>query len=87
MGVSHGRFHPSDFYCSTFHARPGANLRMRSEVSEEFFQPSAGVFIEDLSAEFGPEGIEVSVLGLDAEVHRQFFSHHVKSYQKQFAAE
>ena len=84
MGVAHGRFHPSDFYRSALHAGPEADLRARPEGSDEFFQPSAGVFIEDLSAEFGPEGIEVSVLGLDAQVYRRFFSHHVQSYENQF---
>src|SRR5262245_37185383 len=76
MGVAHGRFHPSDLYRSSSHAGQNTDLRARPEGSDEFFQPTGGVFIEDLSSEFGPEGIEVSVLGLDADTYRRFFPRH-----------
>ena len=84
MGVAHGRFYPSDFYRSSRHAGLDGDLRARPEGSEEFFKPSGGVFIEDLSTEFEPEGIEVSILGLDAETYSRFFPHHVKTYDDQF---
>jgi len=84
MGVAQGRFYPTDLYQSAIHAGPDRDLRARPEGSDEFFQPSAGVFIEDLSAELGPDGIEVSVLGLDAEVYQQFFPQHVKAYENHF---
>jgi hypothetical protein len=84
MGVAHGRFHPSDHYRSSSHAGSNTDLRARPEGSGEFFQPSGGVFIEDLSADFGPEGIEVSILGLDGATYRRFFPHHVKTYEEQF---
>jgi hypothetical protein len=84
MGVAHGRFHPSDLYRASSHAGPNADLRARPEGSEQFFQPSAGVFIEDLSSEFGPEGIEVNVIGLDAGTYERVFPHHLKKYEEQF---
>ena len=84
MGVAHGRFHPSELYNSPRHAGPNTDLRARPEGSELFFQPSGGVFIEDLSGEFGPEGIEVSILGLDEANYRRFFANHVKTYEDQF---
>ena len=84
MGVAHGRFYPSDLYLSSRHTGPDADLRARPEGSQDLFQPSGGVFIEDLSADFGPEGIEVSILGLDEPTYRRFFSHHVKTYEDQF---
>jgi hypothetical protein len=84
MGVAHGRFHPSDLYQSARHAGPNADLRARPEGSDEYFQPAGGVLIEDLSSEFGPEGIEVTVLGLDAATYQRFFPQLVKTHEDQF---
>jgi hypothetical protein len=60
---------------------------VRPERSEEFLQPSEGVSIEDRSLEFGPEALELSILGLDAEIYSRFFPHHVKTYEAQFHSE
>jgi hypothetical protein len=84
MGVAHGRLYPSDLYQASRHAGANANLRVRPSGSDEFLQPAAGVFVEDLSADLGPEGIEVSVLGLDAEIYERLFPHHVRAYENQF---
>jgi hypothetical protein len=57
---------------------------VRPEGDEQLLEPTGGVHIEDLSPDFGQEGIEVSVLGLGAEAYKRFFPHHVKSYEIQF---
>jgi hypothetical protein len=66
------------------HAGANADLRARPEGSAEFFRPIGGVFIQDLSADLGPEGIEVSILGLDGESYRRFFPKHARAYEDQF---
>lgn len=83
-GLAYGRFHPTALYQASRHAGPDADLHARPEGSEEYFRPSGGVFIEDLSAEFGPEEIEVSVIGLDAETYERFFPEHLTVHEQQF---
>ena len=83
MGVAYGRFHPSDLYVSSVHAGPATGLRMRPDGGEGVFESVGGVHIEDLSADFGPEEIEVTVLGLEAETYAHFFPHHMEWYEKQ----
>jgi hypothetical protein len=83
-GVAYGRFYPSDLYVPSVHAGPAIGLRVRPEGGDEFFEQAAGVHIEDLSDDFGPEGIEVSIIGMDSETYARFFPHHVADYEKQF---
>ena len=83
-GLAYGRFHPSDYYRSSSHAGPDAELHARPEGTDAFFRVSGGVFIEDLSPDHGTEGIEVSVVGLDADSYEQFFSKHLEAYEQQF---
>ena len=83
-GLAYGRFHPSDLYRSASHAGPDADLHARPEGTDEFFRATGGVFIEDHSSDHGPEGLEVSVVGLDADTYEQFFPEHLKVYEQQF---
>lgn len=82
MGVASGVLHPNEFYDRALAVAGG--LRVRPEGGE-LFEPVAGVQIEDYSRELGPEGIEVSVLGLDAEIYDRYFPMHVKAYKDRFA--
>jgi hypothetical protein len=79
MGVAFGVFHPSDSY----RAREAQGLRVRPEGCA-FFEPVAGVHIEDYSADLGADGMEISVLGIDGDTYRRFFPMHVKAYEDQF---
>jgi hypothetical protein len=83
MGVAYGRFLPSELYLSSAHAGPAMGLRIRLDEGEEGAESAGGVHIEDLSADFGPEEIEVSIVGLDADTYARFFPHHVEWYEKQ----
>jgi hypothetical protein len=83
-GLAYGRFHPSDLYRSSRHAGPDAELHARPEGSDELFRTSGGVFIEDLSSDHGPEAIEVSVVGLDADTYERYFPEHLKAHEQQF---
>lgn len=83
MGVVYGRFFPSESYVSSQHAGPYSGLRARPEGHEQVLEPSEGVCIEDRSADFGSEGIEVSILGLASEVYSRVFPHHLKTYEDQ----
>ena len=80
MGVASGRLHPTSAYVGV---SVDVTLRVRPEGAS-FFEPAAGVYIEDHSADLGPEGIEVSVLGLDAAVYELHFPQHVRAYERQF---
>ena len=82
-GVAYGRFFPSELYVQSAHAGSDVGLRARLEGEEEFFR-AKGVHIEDLCDDFGPEEIEVSVIGLESETYEHYFPHHVKNYEQQF---
>ena len=47
----------------------------------EFLEPSAGVHVEDNSAELGADGIEISILGLDSALYETYFTAHVQAYE------
>ena len=79
MGVVLGRLTVTSAYGTTL---PDAPVRVRPE-GEAFFEPTGGVHIEDLS-EFGPDEIEVSVLGLDHVTYERYLPHHVRAYEEQF---
>jgi hypothetical protein len=82
-GIAYGRFFPAASYVSSVHAGPDVVLHMRPEGGEEFSQRATGVHIEDLSADFGPEAIEVSIVGLEFDAYEHLFAHHVKAYKMQ----
>jgi hypothetical protein len=81
MGVALGVFHPTEAYGRL---TSGAVLRVRPEDAA-FFEPVAGVHIEDFSGDLGPDGMEVSVLGIDADTYQRYFPMHLKAYDDQFA--
>src|SRR3954471_4669176 len=84
MGVAYGRFHPSELYSSSVHAGPATGLRLRPEAGEDGddgFDSVGGVHIEDLTADFGPDEIEVSVVGVESETYARLFPHHVEWYE------
>jgi hypothetical protein len=83
MGVAYGRFIPSELYVPAVHAGSDVGLRARPEGEQAFF-PAKGVHIEDLCDDFGPEEIEVSVLGLESAAYLHYFPDHVRNYEQQF---
>lgn len=80
MGVAFGVLHSTQAYPAVL---AGGTLRVRPEGGT-FFEPVGGVHIEDYSADLGEEGIEVSVVGLDAATYQHWFPLHVKAYEEQF---
>jgi hypothetical protein len=83
MGVAAGQMHPTAAYSSAQAKMSEIELRVRPE-GEAFFEPAGGVYLEDYSKDLGPQGIEVSVLGLDAEIYERYFPMHVRAYEEQF---
>ncbi|MBX3157109.1 MAG: hypothetical protein KF773_14130 [Deltaproteobacteria bacterium] len=77
MGVALGRLHPNDAYADV---KPGSSFRVRAGGGE-FLEPSAGVHVEDCSAELGADAIEISVLGLDSAIYEKYFTAHVRAYE------
>lgn len=80
MGVAVGVLHPSAAYAG---ASPASQLRVRPEGGP-FFDPVGGVQVEDYSADLGPDGLEVSVVGIEAVTYERYFPHHLKAYEEQF---
>jgi hypothetical protein len=83
MGIAYGRFIPSVLYVPATHAGSEVALRARPEGEDQFF-PAEGVHIEDLRDDFGPEEIEVTVLGLGSVAYAHYFPDHVRNYEQQF---
>jgi hypothetical protein len=81
MGVASGRFLPNEEYRIGIDVEN--DLRVRPEGGE-FLSPEGGVVITNYSADLGPDGIEVAVLGLDAETYQSLFPQHVRAYESQF---
>lgn len=75
-GVAHGRMHVTAAYSPE---RLDESLRVRPQGGE-FFVLERGIHVDDFSADLGPEGIEVHVLGIDAATYARFFEHHVRDY-------
>jgi len=88
MGVAFGRFVPNSEY-KHFHgsvvskSQVAHALSVRSATGE-VLEVSGGVHIEDHSSELGPEGIEVSVLGIARPAYEALFPEHVAAYERQF---
>jgi len=77
IGVARGQLHPNDAYGDV---KPGSSFRVRA-VGGEFLEPSAGVHVEDCSADSGADAIEISVLGLDSAIYETYFAAHVRAYE------
>lgn len=79
-----GQMHPSESYDPrNIPSYNAGGLRVRP-VDGPFFEAAGGVWLEDHSADLGPEGIEVSVLGIDSRIYDVYFPMHVLAYQEQF---
>jgi len=92
MGVAFGRFLPAPSYGSVqpiVVAAAGGplpeslHLSVR-ECDGQLLQVSGGVHMVDCSAEAGPEGLEVSVLGVPYPSYESLFPEHVAAYERQF---
>ncbi len=77
MGVALGRLHPNDAYADV---KSGSSFRVQA-AGGEFLEPSAGVHVEDHSAELGADAIEISVHGLDAAIYEKYFAAHLRAYE------
>lgn len=84
MGVASGILRPTPAYPGALAA--GNQLRVRPEGGE-FFEPAFGVHVENYSADLGPEGIEVSVVGIEAATYERWFSDHLRRYEEQFRSD
>ena len=87
MGVALGRFFPSSAYSINMtsqqdeHSQTSLSLRIQGG---ETLQSAGGVHITDFSADLGPDGIEVSILGITNPPYDLLFPQHVASYENQF---
>jgi hypothetical protein len=91
MGVASGRFFPMSPYtqvqpailaareCSQFHLALSVRLVGGPELPAQ-----GGVQILDYSDEFGPEGLEVHVLGIGYPLYEELFPLQVAAYESKF---
>ena len=92
MGVAYGRFFPLPAYAkiqrAVIAAREGgsqADLSLEVRPSGgETLPAQGGVSIRDFSAELGPEGLEVEVLGIGYPLYEELFPGHVAAYKARF---
>jgi hypothetical protein len=92
MGVAFGRLLPAPGYLdvkAVVVAAQGGPLSEDLELSIRdgsgtTLESSGGVHIADQSAELGPEGLEVSVLGIPYPNYGTVFPEHVAAYERQF---
>jgi hypothetical protein len=82
MGVALGRLIPSSDYASMRSATLQGLLTIRV-AGGECLTPQI-VHIDDYSAELGPEGLQISALGIRYPAYAQLFPHHVRAYEQQF---
>lgn len=93
MGVAFGRFVPNSAYWafqSTVVAAfngPQDHLSLEVRLADGHVLPAqGGVQLMDASAEFGAEGMEVSVFGIGYPLYEELFPHHVAAYDAQFSS-
>jgi hypothetical protein len=92
MGVAFGLFHPEPGYVAikaTVVAAQGGPLPEDLMLSVRdsggaILECCGGVHIADQSAELGPEGLEVSILGVPYPDYAAVFPEHVAAYARQF---
>jgi len=90
MGVAFGSFFPAPGYAaiqSIVVAAAGGPLPDGLQLSVrdsngEVLEASGGVHIADCSAELGPEGLEVSILGVPYPAYESLFPQHVAAYER-----
>lgn len=91
MGVAFGRFIPLPAYDSiksiVIATSEGeqSHLYLSVRLANGSALPAqGGVQLTDLSAELGPEGLQVSVLGVGYPLYQELFPGHVAAYESQF---
>jgi hypothetical protein len=92
MGVAFGMFLPQAAYERVQAAiveaegRNLKNVRLAARVAAtgQEIECQAGIHIADHSAELGPDGIEVTALGIGYPLYAELFPQHVETYEKQF---
>jgi hypothetical protein len=72
MGVASGQMHPNEHYTPLPGMVVDARLSVRPEGGTAF-DAVGGVYLEDYSSELGPDGLQVTVQGIDSEVYRHWF--------------
>ena len=92
MGVAFGRFLPAPGYVAVKAAvvaaqggplPQGLQLSIR-DSSGSVLESCGGVHIADHSFELGPEGLEISILGVPYPDNGSVFPEHVAAYERQF---
>ena len=91
MGVAIGTFMPAPAYAaikaSALASREGSQEHLSLVVRTtdgQALPAQGGVQIVDYSAELGPEGIQVHVLGIGYPLYAELFPKQVAAYKKQF---
>jgi hypothetical protein len=91
MGVASGRFFPMSPYAqvqpATLAARDGSQSHLTLSVrlvGGADLPAQGGVQILDYSAELGPEGLEVHVLGIGYLLYEKLFPLQVAAYESKF---
>ena len=91
MGVAFGQFFPTTEYTEIQGSIIASNessqihLSLSASTAENTpLEATGGISIADLSAEFGDEAIEVSVLGIESSAYEILFPEHVLAYKRQF---
>ena len=91
MGVAFGQLFPTNAYAEiqdliiTSNEGSQIHLTLSASTAENTpIEAAGGIFIADLSPEFGDEGIEISVLGIESSVYEKLFPEHVLAYKRQF---
>ncbi len=82
MGVALGRLVPSPAYAAFAASRtseppPVVTIRL---TGGEYLTPHL-VHIDDFSADLGPEGLQISALGISYPTYARLFPEHVRNYQ------
>ncbi|MGA3371803.1 MAG: hypothetical protein ABSC48_08595 [Terracidiphilus sp.] len=96
MGVASGKFFPLPAYDSipTFTVRDIAEVEVASQshpslivrdVDGRELVPSGGVQISDYSAELGPDGLTVEIVGIGYPMYAELFPEHVVLYRNHWA--
>ena len=90
MGVAFGKFIPAPAYAAIQSSivdsdkKDKAVLLLSARLSDGTQLEAVGVCITDYSADLGPDGLEVSVLGITKPAYTRLFQDHIAAYELQF---
>ncbi len=84
MGVAFGKLVTCEAYTQSMASPEFAEFL--SVLSQDGFSlnGTGGIAITDLTYEMGPEGIEITVLGIACSEYEKLFPLHVAAYERQF---